>query len=178
MLIKKTWWGCMFSGKTTNLIKKYKKCVTKGKKCLLIKHSKDTRYSTDCVQSHDSVKYPATPFEHLMDAKNIIPGYDKIFIEEGQFFDDILDFCELKSNAEVYVAGLDKKFNKEDFGKMPQIIKKAKKPVQLFAKCSCGANAIYTSLNKKMITNLKEQIIIGGSEKYTPMCGCCYDKNN
>jgi thymidine kinase len=73
---------------------------------------------------------------------------------------------------------LDYKFNKEPFGDTLALIKMAEKATHLFARCSCGKDAIYTHLNKNLVSNLNAQIIIGGSEKYRPVCEKCYDQLN
>ena len=51
--------GPMFSGKTTELIRIVKRFSIAKRKCLLIKYSKDDRYSVHGVSTHD--KYGASP---------------------------------------------------------------------------------------------------------------------
>ena len=41
----------MFSGKTTELIRRYTRYELAGKKCILIKYSKDTRYDNNNINS-------------------------------------------------------------------------------------------------------------------------------
>jgi thymidine kinase len=45
--------GPMFSGKTTELIRRMKRFAVAEQQCLIIKYGKDTRYSIDGVSTHD-----------------------------------------------------------------------------------------------------------------------------
>jgi thymidine kinase len=45
--------GPMFAGKTTELIRRVNRLDISGKKCLWIKFGADTRYSQDCMSTHD-----------------------------------------------------------------------------------------------------------------------------
>ena len=52
--------GPMFSGKTTELIRRYTRYELAGKKCILIKYSKDTRYDNNNIVTHDNNSYNAS----------------------------------------------------------------------------------------------------------------------
>lgn len=45
--------GPMFSGKTTELLRRIKRFSIARRRCLVIKYAKDTRYSEDGVSTHD-----------------------------------------------------------------------------------------------------------------------------
>ena len=45
--------GPMFAGKTTELIRRLNRYKIAQKKVLFIKYKKDTRYSEDCMSTHD-----------------------------------------------------------------------------------------------------------------------------
>lgn len=45
--------GPMFSGKTTELIRRVRRYSIARQRCLVIKYAKDTRYSDDGVSTHD-----------------------------------------------------------------------------------------------------------------------------
>lgn len=45
--------GPMFSGKSTELLRRLNRYEIAGKKCLKIKHSSDTRYSFDSITTHN-----------------------------------------------------------------------------------------------------------------------------
>jgi thymidine kinase len=43
----------MFAGKSTELIRRVKRHEIAGKLCLHIKFAEDTRYSSECIATHD-----------------------------------------------------------------------------------------------------------------------------
>ena len=45
--------GPMFSGKTTELLRRMKRHLVAQQSCLLIKYAKDVRYSTNGISTHD-----------------------------------------------------------------------------------------------------------------------------
>ena len=45
--------GPMFAGKSTELLRRAKRLIIAGRKCLHIKYRGDTRYSDDCISTHD-----------------------------------------------------------------------------------------------------------------------------
>ena len=85
--------GCMFSGKSTELIQRiYKHRIIDNNVCV-ITYSKDTRYGKNAVISHDKLHYKANICEKLYDFyndnKSLIEESSVICIEEGQFYVDI-----------------------------------------------------------------------------------------
>ena len=51
--------GPMFSGKTTELIRRCRRLKAVGKKVLIINHKRDNRNGTHSVSTHDGVKLTA-----------------------------------------------------------------------------------------------------------------------
>ncbi len=45
--------GPMFSGKTTELLRRVRRFEFARQKCLIIKYARDTRYSVESVSTHD-----------------------------------------------------------------------------------------------------------------------------
>jgi len=45
--------GPMFAGKSTELLRRVRRLEISGKRCLSIKYSADTRYSEECIATHD-----------------------------------------------------------------------------------------------------------------------------
>eukprot|EP00116_Pleurobrachia_bachei_P015195 sb/3475457/ len=103
--------GPMFSGKTTELIRRIQRYSIAQARCLLIKHSKDDRYDEDSVITHDkrtivSNKYidrtSTNDLKHLLE--NIrVTDYDCIGIDEGQF---VIGPLALRAKFEEMVASL------------------------------------------------------------------------
>lgn len=64
-------------------------------------------------------------------------NYDVVGIDEGQFFSDIVDFCEVLANMNkiVVVAALDGTFERKPFGNIINLIPLAEKVSKLNAVC-------------------------------------------
>ena len=79
--------GCMFSGKSTELIRLVNRYKSIGKNILTINHSLDQRYSRNMIVSHSGSKVAAMQTS-ILPAE--IDEYDIIAIDEGQFFTDLV----------------------------------------------------------------------------------------
>ena len=73
--------------------------------------------------------------------------YDVIGIDEGQFFPDLVEFCENMANSgkAVIVAALDGTFQRKGFGPILELIPLAEHVVKLNAVCMvCFGEGSYT----------------------------------
>ena len=75
--------GCMFSGKTTELIRRTKRHEITQKRVLRIKYA--TGDSPD-ICTHAGIKSQAQAVSQLAEVEHLIPSYDVIGIDEGHFF--------------------------------------------------------------------------------------------
>ena len=79
--------GPMFSGKTTELMKRVRRHLAATRKCLLIKYKGDIRYGQEAVLStHDQLHMAAKSVATLGEVENAVWHYDVVAIDEGQFF--------------------------------------------------------------------------------------------
>lgn len=167
--------GPMFSGKSTELMRRIQRYKYANHECLLIKYAKDSRYSDDYMSTHDKHMLPAVKTEVL--SKVHIPNSCTVIgIDEGQFFPDIVDFCETMANdgLRVIVAALDGTFQRKGFGSFLSLIPLAESVVKLNAVCMmCYGEAAFT----KRIGCETQVEIIGGSDKYMAVCRKCYQQN-
>ncbi|KAL0023818.1 hypothetical protein WJX77_007908 [Trebouxia sp. C0004] len=91
--------GPMFSGKTSELVKRVRRSLVANKNCLLIKYKGDARYGLEPVLStHDDVHMAAKSVLTLGEMENAAWHYDVIAIDEGQFFLDFVKRAEQWSN--------------------------------------------------------------------------------
>ena len=83
--------------------------------CLIVKYAKDDRYSNQDISTHDRQMTAGISATELGDIKNKARKFSVIGIDEGQFFPDIVDFCEEMANAgkTVIVAALDGTFQRK-----------------------------------------------------------------
>ena len=81
--------GNMFSGKSTELIRRINREKSINKKILVINFIDDNRYTTSSISTHDQTKVNCLKLSKLSDInKQLLIQYDSFFIDEGQFFPD------------------------------------------------------------------------------------------
>jgi len=165
--------GCMYSGKTSYIIKEYKRWSSIGKKVICINFIDDTRYgSNSYAYSHDSGKIECIPCKNLLEIdESKLNEYNVIFINEGQFFNDLINFC-LKwceeKDKDIIVSGLDGTFARKPFGKILDLIPLAESVEKINALCVLchdGTPAYFSSRT----TNETDEVVIG-STNYIPVC--------
>lgn len=171
--------GCMFSGKSSSLIRHYRRHLVAKRKCLLIKYAGDTRYTDEeYIQTHDCLfNEKAVACFRLMDLEKKIDlePYEVLCIDEIQFYPDNIEFCQklVGMDKVVIVSGLYADYLRNPFPRMPELIALSDRPEFLTAICHhCHLDNGTTSYR---IGQEKDQIVIGGSDKYLPLCQICYD---
>ena len=100
-----------------------------------------------------------------------------VAIDEGQFFSDIVDFCEDLADfgINVLVAALDGTFQRKPFGNIINLLPIAEKVTKLTAVCVyCAGEAAFT----KRVVDSEEIELIGGEEEYKPVCRNCFKSNS
>ncbi|KAL4648646.1 thymidine kinase, cytosolic [Arapaima gigas] len=165
--------GPMFSGKSTELMRRVRRFQVAQYRCLVVKYAKDTRYSECGVATHDRSTMEAVPASCLQDIYSLALEAAVVGIDEGQFFPDIVEFCEEMANMgkTVIVAALDGTFQRKPFGNILNLVPLAESVVKLNAVCmECFKEASYT----KRLGEEKEVEVIGGADKYQAVCRACY----
>lgn len=163
----------MFSGKTTELIRRLKRYQIAKYRCLIVRYAKDVRYSSTGIATHDKQELAAVSAEKLSVLNGATTDVNVIGIDEGQFFPDVVDFAEAMANAGkiVIVAALDGDFKRTGFGDILRLIPLAESVVKLKAVCmACFSDASFT----KRTSAEKELEIIGGEDKYMAVCRNCH----
>ncbi|KAK7002765.1 thymidine kinase cytosolic [Biomphalaria glabrata] len=169
--------GPMFSGKTTELMRRMKRYQIANYRCLIIKYAKDIRYDLNGIATHDRQTLAAISAEILSDLQSEALKHDVIGIDEGQFFPDIVQFCDKLANQGkiVIVAALDGTFQKKGFGDILNLVPLAEHVLKLTAVCmNCYNEASFT----KRKGSETEVEVIGGSEKYLAVCRQCFTSPN
>lgn len=174
--------GCMFAGKTEELIRRINVLSYARKNILVFKPKIDDRYSTTEITSHAGSKVPCIVISEAKEILNHV-NYDTdvVAIDEVQFFDeDVVDICEYlaDSGLRVMVAGLDKDFRGEPFGVLPDLLTRAEFVTKLTAVCAkCGAPATRTQriINGKPASFNDPIVLVGAKEAYEPRCRHCHE---
>ncbi len=186
------YFGSMFSGKTTKVIREIVTCYDVGLSVLYINSSKDSRNSNDDhVSSHHSMfnKLPSNINAIKTDllTKVNVEKYDVIGIDEGQFFNDIVPTVRkwvLKNNKMVIIGSLDGTFDIQPFGHVHELICLAEKVKKLPARCMNCLNNSRKSTKMTLayfthrISEEKDNVLIGGADKYMAVCLSCHIKLN
>ena len=177
--------GCMFAGKTEELLRRIRVLSYGTQKIQLFKPLIDNRYDEHMVVSHNGTKHQSI---QISKAKEILDHIDEtseiVAIDEVQFFDeDIVMVVDALANngIRVMVAGLDLDFRGEPFGVVPELITKAEFVVKLTAICTkCGAPGTRSqrNINGKPADYYDPVIMVGASESYEAVCRHCHQVPN
>lgn len=165
--------GPMFSGKTTELLRRVKRFSIANYHCCLVKYERDDRYDKDNISTHDNQIANGLCCSKLAEIYAQLMEFQVIGIDEGQFFPDLTEHCEKMANLGkiVIVAALDGTFQRKPFGSVLDIIPMAETVIKLKAVCmKCYGDAAFT----KRTVDSEELELIGGADKYMAVCRACF----
>lgn len=173
--------GCMFSGKTEELIRLVRRAIHARRTVQVFKSALDTRCETEVVRTHDGITLRAEAARKAADIEAALrPDVDVVGIEEVQFFDEpIVDLCMglADRGVQVVCAGLDQDFRGVPFRFMPRLLALADEVVKLQAICKkCGAPATRTQrlVDGRPAAWNDPMILIGAEETYEARCRRCH----
>ncbi|MFM9027057.1 MAG: thymidine kinase [Bacteroidota bacterium] len=168
--------GCMFSGKTEELIRRLKRAKIARQKVEIFKPKVDVRYDDVNVVSHDSNFIPSTPVDSAAQIMLMASEVEVIGIDEAQFFDEGLPaVCTALADKgiRVIVAGLDMDYLGKPFGPIPQLLAVAEYVTKVHAICiQCGNLA---SFSHRIVAS-ESRILLGEQDAYVPLCRSCYNE--
>lgn len=174
--------GCMFAGKTEELIRRLEAARQDGDGVAAFKHGADVRYAPDRIVSHDGAWLAASPVDSPAEVLGGVAAATVVGIDEAQFFDGALaDTCAALAAAgkRVVVAGLDRTCFGEPFGPMTALRRLADSVSVLRARCAkCGAPAEYTQRlcadADPAQAHQPDPRLVGDADAYEPRCGACF----
>ena len=166
--------GCMFSGKTEELIRRLRRAQIAKQNVKIFKPKIDTRFSENSIVSHSEQSLPSI----LIDDVNKITGLSKdaqvLGIDEAQFFSPhLIDICNNLANngKRVIVAGLDQDYRGIPFEPMPQLLAIAEYITKTLAICVVCGNPADKTQRK---TTSSERVVVGASDIYEARCRKCH----
>ncbi len=169
--------GCMFAGKTEELIRRITVYQYAKKNILIFKPHIDNRYSGEEIVTHLGVRVPCITIRNSEEIlEHIDDEVEIVIIDEVQFLDrKIIDICEYLADKgiRVTVAGLDQDFRGECFPVMGELLSKAEFISKLTAVCAvCGAPATRTQrlINGNPAKFSDAVILVGSVNQYEPRC--------
>jgi len=166
--------GCMFSGKTEELIRRLRRAQIAKQKVMIFKPQIDTSYAEGSIVSHNDQSLPSTQIKDINDALKLSKDAQVVGIDEAQFFSsDIINVCdELANNGKrVIVVGLDQDYKGAPFEPMPNLLSIAEYVTKSLAICvNCGNPADRTQRK----TAMAERVIVGAADLYEARCRKCH----
>jgi thymidine kinase len=172
----------MFSGKTTEvrtrqLIRRIRINQIRDSACLIVK-TPDARYNSIYeIVTHDQARIKAQVCSSLSQIAQEASNYQVIGIDEGQFFPDLVKYCEAFADdgKVVIVAALDADYRRSPFGEVCSLMAKAEQVTKLSSVCYyCKSEASFSV----RISGESSQKVVGGLEKYRAACRSCYHAVN
>lgn len=178
-LPKETGWieviaGCMFSGKTEELIRRLRRAEIAKQKVKVFKPIIDQRYSDHSIVSHSEQSLPSALIKDANEIIELSKDAQVIGIDEAQFFsNDLVNVCNSLANngKRIIVAGLDQDYRGIPFEPMPQLLAIAEYITKTLAICvNCGNPADKTQRK----TTSSERVIVGAADIYEARCRKCH----
>jgi thymidine kinase len=158
--------GCMFSGKTEELIRRLNRAIIARQKVEIFKPVLDNRYHQQKIVSHNETSIRSTPVNFASDILLLAGNCDVVGIDEAQFFDPaIVDVCTTLANhgKRVIVAGLDMDFEGKPFGSMPFLLAVAEYVTKVHA--ICAQTGALASFSYRLIDD-DRQVMLGEKNEY------------
>lgn len=170
--------GPMFSGKSTELIKRVRRLQTIHKTYIVYNSLNDDRYGLEGIYTHDMNSVPCVSVNNLMGQVNT-EGFreaEYILIDEAQFFKDLFNF--VKDIVDIHgkhviVIGLNGDSRRMPFGQINDLLPYCDNITMLSALCSQCKDGTLGIFSKRISEN-SGQICVGTIDKYSSVCRKCY----
>jgi thymidine kinase len=175
--------GCMFSGKTEELLRRLRRAEIAGQDVAAFTPNVDDRFGTATIGSHVGRRIEAD----VVDTEDPLPGMCEslngesvVAVDEANFFSGALvEACDelADDGRRVVVSGTDQTFRGEPFAPLPALIATAEYVDKLQAICTlCGEPA---TRNQRLIGGEPAHyddptIMVGAEESYEARCRSCH----
>lgn len=166
--------GCMFSGKTEELIRRIRRAQIARQQVAIFKPAIDNRFSSDHIVSHSDLKIPSTVVASSAEILPLSADAQVIGIDEGQFFDmglvEVAEALALQGRR-VIIAGLDQDYRGKPFEPMPQLLAIAEYITKTLAICVVCGNPADRTQRK---TAEAARVLVGATDSYEARCRRCF----
>lgn len=167
--------GPMCSGKTEELLRRLRRFEIGKKSYIAIKPKCDSRSPPGLIKSRSKQTSCTIIADKLSDIDDEQLRVTTIFIDEGQFFPDLIEFC-LRMNMlgrDVHVAMLDATFEMKPFPGMEGIHAICFDYVKLRAVCS-SCHDEDAHLSKRLSGGSDIFAVESDETRYIAVCGNCF----
>lgn len=184
--------GPMFSGKTTKLLSIARRLASAQVPLLLVNHSMNERYGTNriCTHSrrmmnqHEETSVSEIRAGSCADVQKLLeaePKWRVICLDEIQFFADAVEWVPkwMEQGFTVLAAGLSGDAKRYPFGPVCKLLRITSSLIHLQADCQWCIQetpAPFTRV-KPVGEQKKEQIEVGGEERYEAVCRFHFNKS-
>jgi len=167
--------GCMFSGKSEELIRRLRRAQIARQRVQVFKPTIDTRFSAQDIVSHSEMRIESEPVAtSRMLLERVAGDTEVVGIDEGQFFDlELPMVCNTLADRgkRVIVAGLDQDYLGKPFEPMPQLLAIAEYITKTHAICMvCGNVASHT----QRLVPSGDRVLPGATGLYEARCRGCF----
>ena len=162
--------GPMFSGKSTRLRNSIQKLKNQNFKTILVNY-----YNKKYIKEENELitNDLILSSENLTDILNQLINYDVIGIDEGQFFSDLLEICDILSRFGkiIFIAALGSNDHMKPYDNISKLIPFVDKIKLMKAYCFfCHKQAGFNLKIKKCKTNFIDE----RKDNYQPVCKNCF----
>lgn len=172
--------GCMFSGKTQELIRRLDQARYAGLAIQAFKPALDDRYAIEAVASHRQARFPAIAVPDVAALRRQLRDDTRVVgIDEAQFFEnEIVTLVEELANRgrHVIVSGLELDFLARPFGAMPLLMARADRLTKLQASCQFpGCGSRQATRTQRLVDGVPAPadaplVVVGGAATYEARC--------
>lgn len=169
--------GPMYAGKTSAILKQILWINHCNHAVLVLKPDIDTRYSDNCIETHNRLSFPCFSmhnWQHAIDNYNFqLYNYHTVFLDEVQFMDTTETIKNvnimLARGINVVAAGLDQDSRGAPFETTAMLLALSDEVKKIRAVCTtCGKPATKTQ-RLKNITEIN-RVAVGSVGMYEPRC--------
>jgi thymidine kinase len=170
--------GCMFSGKTEELIRRLRRAQYARQSVVVFKPGIDERYSVDSLDSHSGQRMRSFSIERAAQIPKLVGDARVVGVDEAQFLDmDLVRVCEDLANEgrRVIVAGLDMDYLGQPFEPIPHLLAVAEYISKQLAICVVCGNPADRS---QRIVNRDTRVLVGETDAYEARCRLHWNPTN
>jgi len=164
--------GCMFAGKTTELIRRLAQAGPGRAVCL--RPMSDTRSAAAATTTHDGASFTAVAVASAAGIVEAAGAAAVIGIDEAHFFGRELVapvLALVRAGRRVIVAGVERDHRGGPFEPFPALLIEADEVIKLTARCAvCGGPAVHS----QRTSDSDARIVVGGADAYQPRCRTCF----
>jgi len=176
--------GVMFSGKSSELLRRVERAMIAQQEVKIFKPSIDNRYSETEVVTHNGIQAEAEIIDSTAEIEeSVVEGaeeIDVVAVDEGQFFSpELVELADqlVEAGYRVIIAGLDTDFAGRGFEPIPELMARAEYVTKLHAVCVKCANP--ATRNQRLIDGEPASVddpvvVVGAEEQYEARCRNCH----